>query len=155
MACSRPSRPPPAGRGLDARRGSERRGPGLRRGRPHARRARPCRHGRSPDPGPGCPASGGRGRALRSARRSSSSPVASSDSGPGTSSGRRGAGPPPFATRRHYPPPGGIRKGPRRKAAGPREIERYLIEMIVPMELPKSHGGGKPDATNVFGQAIT
>src|SRR5207245_405185 len=52
---------------------------------------------------------------------------------------------------RHYdesPPP---------EAAGSPTLQdaRYLIEITVGPRLPKSHGGGTPDATKVFGQANT
>src|SRR4029077_13306346 len=46
---------------------------------------------------------------------------------------------------------------PPHEAAGSPTLRdaRYLIEITVGPRLPKSHGGGTPDATKVFGQAKT
>src|SRR5260370_24740322 len=46
---------------------------------------------------------------------------------------------------------------PPREAAGSPKLRpaRYLIEITVGPRLPKSHGGGTPDATKVFGHANT
>src|SRR5260370_1920333 len=43
----------------------------------------------------------------------------------------------------------------RRRAPRSYEPARYLIEITVGPRLPKSHGGGTPDATKVFGQTNT